>query len=99
MADPETVTRQPTDISMNGPKLLEHAAGLVTRRRREYGEPADLFEHVAKRWSLVLGVEVTAQAILCLIDLKAARLAHDPGHLDSITDIAGYAGCLAEMTR
>jgi hypothetical protein len=55
---------------------------------------------VAKRWSLVLGVEVTAaQAILCLIDLKAARLAHDPGHLDSITDIAGYAGCLAEVSR
>ena len=31
---------------MNGPELLEHAAGLVNRRRREYGEPADLFEQV-----------------------------------------------------
>ena len=57
----------------------------------------DLFELVAKRWSLVLGVEVTpAQAMLCLIDLKVARLTHDPRHLDSITDIAGYAGCLGE---
>jgi hypothetical protein len=55
MADPQTVTRQPTDISMNGPELLEHAAGLVNRRRREYGEPVDLFEHVAVRWSLTLG--------------------------------------------
>ena len=26
---------------MNGPGLLEHAAGLVERRRREYGEPVD----------------------------------------------------------
>ena len=25
--------------AMNGPELLEHAAGLVNRRRREYGEP------------------------------------------------------------
>ena len=32
---------------MNGPELLEHAAGLVNRRRREYGEPVDLFEQVA----------------------------------------------------
>jgi hypothetical protein len=52
---------------------------------------------VAKRWSLVLGVKVTpAQAMLCLIDLKVARLTHDPRHLDSITDIAGYGGCLGE---
>ena len=35
---------------MNGPELLEHAAGLVNRRRREYGEPIDVFEAVAKRW-------------------------------------------------
>ena len=86
--------------AMKAEELLEQAAGVVARRRSTYGQPIELFEHVAKRWSLVLGVEVTAaQAILCLIDLKAARLAHDPGHLDSITDIAGYAGCLAEVTR
>jgi hypothetical protein len=35
--------------------------------------------------------------MLCLIDLKLARLTHDPGHLDSIIDIGGYAGCLAEL--
>ena len=39
---------------MNGPELLEHAAGLINRRRREYGEPVDLFEQVAQRWSLTL---------------------------------------------
>jgi hypothetical protein len=78
--------------------LLEHAAGVVTRRRREYGEPIDLFEHVAARWSLTLGTEIRpAQVALCLIDLKVARLTHDPRHFDSITDIAGYAGCLAEL--
>jgi hypothetical protein len=78
--------------------FLEHAAGIVTRRRREYGAPVDLFERVAVRWSQVLGTKVTpAQVIVCLVDLKVAGLAHDPRHLDSITDIAGYAGCLTEV--
>jgi len=82
---------------MNAERLLERATDVVARRRGIYGQPLDLFEHVATRWSLVLGITVTpAQAMLCLIDLKVARLTHDPRHLDSITDIAGYAGCLAE---
>ena len=78
--------------------LLERAANLVNRRRREYGEPVDLFEGVAVRWSQLLGAPVTpGQVIVCLIDLKVARLAHNPRHLDSIADIAGYAACLAEV--
>jgi hypothetical protein len=86
--------------AMKAEELLEQAAGVVARRRSTYGQPIELFEHVARRWSLVLGVEVTAaQAVLCLIDLKLARLTQDPRHLDSITDIAGYAGCLAEVAR
>jgi hypothetical protein len=78
--------------------LLERAANLVNRRRSAYGEPVDLFERVAVRWSQVLGTKVTpAQVLVCLVDLKVARLTHDPRHLDSITDVAGYAGCLAEV--
>ena len=85
---------------MNGPQLLEHAAGLVNRRRREYGEPVELFDHIAHRWSLTLGTKVSpAQVALCLIDLKLARLARDPKHLDSVVDIAGYAAVLREVTR
>ena len=85
---------------MNGPELLDHAAGLVNRRRREYGEPVDLFEHVAARWSLTLGAKVSpAQVVLCLIDLKLARLARDPKHLDSQVDVAGYAAVLREVSR
>ena len=85
---------------MNGPELLEHAAGVVARRRREYGAPVDVFEQVAQRWSLTLGTKVTpAQVVLCLIDLKVARLAREPEHLDSIVDVAGYAACLREVSR
>jgi Domain of unknown function (DUF6378) len=79
-------------------KLLAEAAAVVRDRRDTYGPPLDLFERVAVRWSQVLGAKVTpAQVIVCLVDLKVARLTHDPRHLDSITDIAGYAGCLAEV--
>jgi Domain of unknown function (DUF6378) len=85
---------------MNAEAFLEHAADLVTRRRRDYGEPVDLFEHIATRWSLALGTKVSpAQVVLCLIDVKMARLARDPKHLDSQVDIAGYAACLREVTK
>jgi Domain of unknown function (DUF6378) len=85
---------------MNAEAFLEHAADLVTRRRHEYGEPVDLFEHIAQRWSLTLGEKVSpAQVVLCLIDVKMARLARDPKHLDSQVDVAGYAACLREVTK
>ena len=85
---------------MNGEMMLKHAAGVVENRRRQYGEPEDLFDHTAKRWSLVLGTKVTpAQVAMCLIDLKMARLVHDPKHLDSTVDVAGYAAMLREVQR
>ena len=85
---------------MNGPELLRHAAGVVDKRRDEYGEPEDLFENIAARWSQVLGIRVTpAQVALCLMDLKMARLAHNPRHLDSLVGVLGYDACLQEITR
>ena len=85
---------------MTGEDLLTHAAGVVRDRRRAYGDPSELFERVALRWSQVLGTRVTAaQVAVYLIDLKVARLAHDPAHLDSLVDVAGYAACLREVTR
>ena len=83
---------------MTAEKLLAEAAAVVRDRRHTYGQPPDLFERVAVRWSQVLGTKVTpAQVIVCLVDLKVARLSHDPRHLDSIIDVAGYAACLAEV--
>jgi Domain of unknown function (DUF6378) len=85
---------------MNGPELLEHAADLVSRRRREYGEPVDVFEAIAQRWSSIFGTEVSAaQVVLALLDVKLVRLTRNPKHLDSQVDIAGYAACLREVTR
>ena len=85
---------------MNAGSFLQHTARVVAHRRDEYGEPEDLFEQVAKRWSLTLGSPVSPEHVaLCLIDLKLARLAGNPGHLDSIVDVAGYAACLHEVSQ
>ena len=85
---------------MTGETLLRRAAKLVAKRRKSYGDPAVLMANIAARWSLTLGRPVTpAQVALCLIDLKLARLAHDPAHLDSMIDLAGYAAVLREVAR
>ena len=83
---------------MSGEAMLIEAARIVAERRVAYGHPASSMAAIAARWSVTLGVPVTpATVALCLIDLKLARLAHDPAHADSITDIAGYAAVLREV--
>jgi hypothetical protein len=80
--------------------MLRHAASVVAERRETYGNPVASMALLARRWSLTLGQTVTpAQVVLCLIDLKLARLAHDPRHQDSILDLAGYAAVLQEVTK
>jgi Domain of unknown function (DUF6378) len=87
-------------LVMNGPDLLEHAASVVMQRHRECGAPADAFEAVAMRWSLVFGTKVTAaQVVTALLDLKLVHLTRDPKHLDPLVDVAGYAAVLREFTR
>ena len=85
---------------MKAEQLLDEAASVVAMRRCTYGQPVDLFENVAARWSLTLRTKISpAQVALCMVDLKLARLTHDPKHLDSIVDVAGYAAVLREVTR
>ncbi|HUV65421.1 MAG TPA: DUF6378 domain-containing protein [Sedimentisphaerales bacterium] len=83
---------------MNTPTILDEAARILRERNGAYGEPAECMAAVAARWSTTLGVSVTpAQVVLCMIDLKLARLAHDPGHHDSALDVIGYAALLGEV--
>ncbi len=85
---------------MSGETMLRHAASVVAERRTIYGDPAASMATVAKRWSITLGCPITPdKVVLCLIDLKLARLGHDPKHQDSILDIAGYAAVLQEVGR
>ena len=75
--------------------FLKHVANVIAERSTKYGDAA-----IAARWSSPLGREVTpAQGVLCLLDLKLARLAHDPAHEDSAVDVCGYAALLRELTE
>lgn len=83
---------------MKGDAMLRRAAAVVGERRALYGDPRRSMEAVARRWSITLGHPVMlAPMVLCLIDLKLARLARDPSHEDSIVDVAGYAAVLGEV--
>jgi len=78
--------------------ILGHTAKVLEERRDDYGDPAEQFQAIAKRWSLTLGTPVTAdQVVLCMIDLKLTRLAFDPRHVDSVVDVIGYAALLREV--
>jgi hypothetical protein len=84
----------------NAIRLLQHALTVVEERGQSYGDATTLFNQIAKRWSLTLGVEITAsQVVLCMLDLKLTRLSNDPTHTDSMVDVAGYAAVLAEVTK
>ena len=78
--------------------ILGHTAKVLEERRDDYGDPVEQFRAIAERWSITLGTPITpSQVALCMIDLKLARLAYDPGHVDSIVDVIGYAALLREV--
>lgn len=80
--------------------MLKHAADILADRSRTYGDPRESMSAIAARWSVTLGHPVTpAQVVLCMLDLKLARLRRDPGHQDSMVDVIGYAALLNEVTR
>ncbi len=75
--------------------ILQEAQRLVYGpRQATYGHPFDDFSRIGRVWAAVLGLpEVTPEQVaLCMAGLKLCRLVGEPGHHDSIVDIAGYAG-------
>ena len=85
---------------MTGEQMRQHVAGIIAERGAAYGDAATSVATVAERWSITLGHPVTpAQVVLCMIDLKLVRLAYDPKHQDSTTDVIGYAALLPEVIR
>ena len=80
--------------------FLKHVANIIAERSAQYGDVNLSMAAIATRWSVTLGREVTpAQVVLCLLDLKLARLANDPTHEDSAVDVCGYAALLRELAE
>jgi hypothetical protein len=78
--------------------FLKHVANVIAERSTQYGDVNLSMAAIATRWSVTLGREVTpAQVVLCLLDLKLARLAYDPAHEDSAVDVCGYAALLRQI--
>jgi hypothetical protein len=87
-------------MSSTAEKFLKHVANVIAERSSQYGDVVGSMATIAQRWSATLGRQVTpAQVVLCLLDLKLARLAHDPTHEDSAVDVCGYAALLRELTE
>ena len=85
-------------MSTAAKKFLKHVANVIVERSTQYGDASSNMAVIAQRWSATLGREITpAQVVLCLLDLKLARLAHDPTHEDSTIDVCGYAALLREV--
>jgi hypothetical protein len=80
--------------------FLKHVSNVIAERSSQYGDASSNMATIAARWSATLGREITpAQVVLCLLDLKLARLAHDPAHEDSAVDVCGYAALLRTLTQ
>lgn len=81
--EPETHTR-----------ILNIATEIVTGDRNGvYGDPTDSHAEIAKYWSALFGVEVTAhQVAIAMMLLKVVRATRSSEyHEDSYVDMAGYA--------
>lgn len=88
--------------------ILDLAIKAVGDRGLNYGKPEDNFDRIARLWNVHLinaGIvrdpkeallTATDVALMCTL-LKVARLEHQPDHLDSWVDIAGYAACGGEI--
>ena len=81
-------------------EILQEVDEILDDRAAAYGPAEVSMAAIAARWSVTLGRTVTpTEVVLCLIDLKLARLAHDPCYRDGVVDVIGYAALLPEVAR
>lgn len=95
-------TKQTKAVDVKIP-LLHQAETLINgQRQADYGGKLQNFTQIAMGFNMVLATKLTSpvtpdDVALLMNQVKVARLAKSPLHTDSILDIAGYAGCLAEL--
>ena len=85
---------------MKAKEILKEAQVQVDDRENQYRSPEKMLQRFSELSSTILDYHITPQqAGLLLIALKVTRLIETPNHIDSIVDIAGYAGVLGESTK
>ena len=83
---------------MKASDALAQVAAILQDRGDVYGSARLNLADTAARMSRTLNMTVTPQLVcLLMIDVKLSRLRHSPSHLDSMMDLAGYAGLLVEL--
>lgn len=93
-----------TDTNIAIP-MLHKAEELINGARQEdYGDKLQNFSQIAMLMQgylapkLAEGCKITPEDVaMLMICVKMARLAKSPNHVDSIMDIAGYAGCYDKL--
>lgn len=80
--------------------ILEEAQRITGNggdRNDGYDHPRPNFTKIAGKWSITLGVPITAEQVaIMMIDLKTVRESHKHSR-DNLVDIAGYARCIERL--
>jgi hypothetical protein len=88
---------------MNRVEFLDTAKDCITRdRAATHGAAEQNFDAIARGWDWWLSIRrvgpLTAyDTAMMMVIFKAARMAGNPSHGDSATDLAGYAALAGEL--
>lgn len=89
---------EPNPIAPNVPRSVLDEANTIIYGDREktYGNPSKNLDCIAQMWNSYLESVgdrplTNKDVAVMMVLLKAARLANDPKHRDSVVDICGYA--------
>ena len=92
---PEPVPEPDTQVLTRTPLADTPLADTLRDRGQIYGHPLDNFRNIAEGSKIIAQCpDVEVRVALDMIWVKVCRLLKTPDHIDSIHDIAGYAGTI-----
>jgi hypothetical protein len=60
-------------------------------RRKDYGDPGEMFQKIADIFKLLSGIDMNKREVaLMMVALKLSRMSYNPTKRDSYTDLAAY---------